>query len=46
MDSTPIKIECTDEGAEAAGRKAEVAAITDARRAARSMTTWTALPAV
>ena len=30
MDSTLINIECVDEIAEAAGRKAEVAAITEA----------------
>jgi len=30
MDSTLIKIECTDEVTDAAGRKAEVAAITEA----------------
>lgn len=38
MDSTLINIECVDEIADAAGRKAEVAAITEAPCAARSPT--------
>ena len=43
MDSTLINIECIDEVADAAGRKAEVAAITEAAmRGDISLTTKTA----
>ena len=46
MDSTLINIECIDEVADAAGRKAEVSAITEAAmRGAKSPTSRTACAA-